>query len=70
VNWLDANADGLALMIVVGLLGIFALIAALIIERIAGAACRRGLHSDPTVTAHRRIEANARRVRAGIRSPR
>ena len=34
MNWLDADADGLALMLIVGLIGILLLLGALFIERL------------------------------------
>ena len=34
MNWLDANADGIALMVVMGVIGILLLVGALCIERL------------------------------------
>lgn len=64
-DWLNANADGLALAIVLGLLAILALVGALLIERLVESDRDNGI--DRTAERHRRVADNGRRVRAGMR---
>ena len=66
MNWLDAQAEGIALAIVLGLLGLLMVVGAWAVEWLATPRQRH----DHVADHHRRIEANARRVRAGMRAQR
>jgi hypothetical protein len=66
VNWLDAQAEGIALALVLGLLGILALLGAWCVEWLVTPRQRH----DHVAERHGRITDNARRVRAGMRAQR
>lgn len=68
MNWLDLNADGLALAIVLGLLGLLAVIGALFVERLVDPGQeRRRLRPDRGTDLRRRIASNGAGQRWGRR---
>lgn len=66
MNWLDANADGLALALIFGVLGLALLLIAFLIQYVKRTP-RRLANWDRVADRRRRLERRGENMRMGIR---
>lgn len=66
MNWLDTNADGLALLLIFGTAGLAIIAIAFLVQYVIRTSWRLD-DWDRVADRKRRLERSARNVRAGIR---
>ena len=65
MTWLDTQAEGIALALILAVLGLLALLGAVFIERLVEPDRDRGI--ERTAERRRSIDERGRRTRAGMR---